>query len=76
MSASVAEAVVGRAVDRLTERLGVEDAEGLRLAVRLARGWEQAKIKFFSALTTGLASAFLLALGAGIAAMIRNSSAK
>lgn len=68
-----AEAVVSKALDQLLNRLGLEDAEGVRLAVRLARGWEAAKGKFLSAITTGLASALLLALGAGLLAMLRNA---
>ena len=46
------------------------------MAIRLARGWEAAKIRFVSALTTGLASAFLLAIGAGIVAMLRQGGPK
>lgn len=66
-----ADSAVSRAIDELLERLGLGDEEGLRMAIRLARGWEAAKIRFVSAVTTGLASAFLLALGAGIVAMMR-----
>jgi CheY-like chemotaxis protein len=69
-----ADAAVSRAIDELLERLGLGDEEGLRMAIRLARGWEAAKIRFVSAVTTGLASAFLLALGAGIVAMMRQGS--
>jgi hypothetical protein len=76
LSAQAAEAAAARALDRLAARLGLDDAEGLRLAVRFARGWEEAKVKFVSALTTGLASAFLLALGAGIVAVVRSSGSK
>lgn len=67
----VAEAAVTRAVDRLIDRLGLDDEEGLRMAIRLARGWEAAKLKFFSAIATGLGGAILLALGAGLVAMLR-----
>jgi hypothetical protein len=76
IASEAAEAAAGRAIERLTARLGFGDAEGLHLAVRFARGWEEAKLKFLSALTTGLASAFLLALGAGIVAVIKNSGSK
>lgn len=71
-----AEAAVSRAIDRLLARLGLEDEEGVRMAIRLARGWEAAKARFFSAMTTGLASAVLLALGAGIVAMLRHGGSK
>jgi chemotaxis response regulator CheB len=71
-----ADAAVSRAIEELMERLGLGDEEGLRMAIRLARGWEAAKIRFVSALTTGLASAFLLAIGAGIVAMMRQGGTK
>ena len=71
-----ADAAVERAIDELLDRLGLGDEEGLRMAVRLARGWVAAKTGFVSALTTGLASAFLLAIGAGIVAMVRHSGSK
>jgi CheY-like chemotaxis protein len=71
-----ADAAVSRAIDELLERLGLGDEEGLRMAIRLARGWEAAKIRFVSAVTTGLASAFLLAIGAGIVAMMRHGGSK
>ena len=73
---AAAEAAVERAMEKIAAKLGVEDAEGLKLAIRFARGWEEAKQRFISALTTGIASAFLLALGAGIVAILRNGSAK
>ena len=72
----MADVAVTRAVDHLIERLGIEDEEALRMAIRLARGWETAKLKFFSAVATGLGSALLLALGAGIVAMLRDNGAK
>lgn len=75
-AAKAAETAVNRAIEQLVTRLGVEDAEGFRLAIRLARAWEAAKGKFFSALTTGIASAFLLALGAGIISMLRHTETK
>ncbi|MFO1050121.1 MAG: hypothetical protein U1E52_19755 [Geminicoccaceae bacterium] len=71
-----ANVAVGRAIEELLDRLGLGDEEGLRMAVRLARGWEAAKIRFVSAVTTGLASAFLLAVGAGIVAMLRHGTSK
>jgi DNA-binding NarL/FixJ family response regulator len=71
-----ADAAVSRAIDQLLLRLGLEDEEGLRMAIRLARGWEAAKIRFISAVTTGIASAFLLAVGAGIVAMLKHGSSK
>jgi CheY-like chemotaxis protein len=71
-----ADAAVARAIDQLLDRLGLDDEEGLRMAVRLARGWEAAKIRFISAVTTGIASAFLLAVGAGIVAMLKHGSPK
>ena len=72
----VADAAAERAIDRLVDRLGLEDEEGLRMAIRLARGWEAAKLRFLSAVVTGVGSAFLLALGAGVVAMLRENAAK
>jgi CheY-like chemotaxis protein len=71
-----ADAAVSRAIDELLDRLGLSDEEGLRMAIRLARGWEAAKMRFISTVTTGLASAFLLAIGAGIVAMVRHGGSK
>lgn len=71
-----ADAAVARAIEQLTDRLGLEDDEGLRLAIRLARGWETAKGRFLSAVATGIGSAFLLALGAGIVALLRENTGK
>ena len=71
-----AEEAVEKAVSELVERLGLQDEEGVRMAVRLARGWDAAKGRFVSAIATGLASAFLLALGAGVVAMLRNHASK
>jgi DNA-binding NarL/FixJ family response regulator len=76
LATEAAEAAVSRAVERLMIRLGLEDSEGVRLAVRLARAWEAAKAKFVSALATGIASAFLLALGAGFVALLKGGSSK
>jgi DNA-binding NarL/FixJ family response regulator len=71
-----ADAAVSRAIEELLDRLGLGDEEGLRMAIRLARGWEAAKVRFVSALTTGLASAILLAIGAGLVAMMRQGGSK
>jgi CheY-like chemotaxis protein len=71
-----ADAAVARAVEQLIDRLGLDDEEGLRMAIRLARGWEAAKLRFFSAVATGIGSAFLLALGAGLVAMLRENAGK
>ena len=71
-----ADAAVSRAIDELLDRLGLGDEEGLRMAIRLARGWEAAKGRFVSAVTTGLASALLLAIAAGIVAMMRHGGSK
>jgi DNA-binding NarL/FixJ family response regulator len=76
MADGAAEVAVSRAVEKLMARLGLDDAEGVRLAVRLARAWEAAKAKFVSALATGIASAFLLALGAGFVALLKGGSSK
>ena len=72
----VVDNAVTLAIDRLIDRLGLEDEEGLRMAIRLARGWETAKLKFFSAIATGLGSALLLAVGAGLVAVLRQSPTK
>lgn len=67
-----AEIAVNQAMGRLLERLGFHDDEGVRMAVRLARGWDAAKSHFMGALLTGVASAALVALAIGLAAMIKN----
>ena len=72
----VVDNAVTLAIDRLIDRLGLEDEEGLRMAIRLARGWEAAKLKFFSAIATGLGSALLLAIGAGLVAVLRQNASK
>jgi hypothetical protein len=74
--AAAVEAAVARAAEQLVRSLGLEDGEGLKLAVRFARGWEDAKGRFLSALATGVAGAFLLALGAGIASVVRGAGSK
>lgn len=76
IAANAAEVAVSRAVEQLMIRLGLDDSEGVRLAVRLARAWEAAKSKFVSALATGIASAFLLALAAGFVALVKGGSSK
>ncbi len=67
---------VDRSIRDLITRLGLDDEEGVRMAVRVARGWEAAKSRFVAALMTGIAGALLLALAAGIAAMIKVESKK
>ncbi|MEO1016293.1 MAG: hypothetical protein AAFY56_01170 [Pseudomonadota bacterium] len=67
---------VDRSVKDLIVRLGLDDEEGMRVAVRLARGWEAAKSKFIAALMTGIAGALLMALAAGIVAMMKVDSRK
>jgi chemotaxis response regulator CheB len=73
-SRRAADNAVTQAIEQLLDRLGLEDEEGLRMAIRLARGWEAAKLRFVAAVTTGLATAFLLAIGAGIMAMLKSGS--
>jgi CheY-like chemotaxis protein len=70
MARHAAESAVNQAVEHLAKRLGLGDDEGVRMAVRLARGWEAAKGRFLGAFTTGIASAILLALGAGLMALL------
>jgi hypothetical protein len=71
-----AESAVSRGIEQLLVRLGLDDPEGVRVAVRLGRAWEAAKSKFFSGIATGIASAFLLALGAGVMALLKNNNSK
>ncbi len=73
---TTADEAAARAVDSLARRLGLEDAEGVRMAVRLARGWEAIKSRFLAAIATGLAGALLVALGAGVLSMLRSQGAK
>lgn len=70
-SQRAAQAAAERAVREALERLELSDVEGLRLAVRLARGWESMKSRFLAGVATGLAGSLLLALGAGIVALLR-----
>jgi CheY-like chemotaxis protein len=70
MSRHAAETAVDQAMERLAKRLGLGDDEGVRMAVRLARGWEATKGRFLGAFATGIASAILLALGAGLRALL------
>lgn len=65
-----AEQAVQRALERLMSRLGLDDDEGVRTAVRLARAYEEARSRFWSAITTGLASGLLVALAWGIWTML------
>lgn len=76
IAGQAAERVVNQAIKELTSRLGLCDEEGLRMAVRLARGWETTKTRFVQALATGIASALLLALGSGVIAILRNHGSK
>lgn len=71
-----AEIAVSQAMGRLLERLGFHDDEGVRMAVRLARGWDAAKSHFLGAMVTGVASAALLALAVGLVAMIKSGWAR
>ncbi len=71
-----AEIAVSQAMGRLLERLGFHDDEGVRMAVRLARGWDAAKSHFVGAMVTGVASAALVALAVGLAAMIKTGGAR
>ena len=71
-----ADAAVSRAIDELLDRLGLGDEEGLRMAIRLARGWEAAKNPLRLGGHHRLASALLLAIGAGIVAMMRHGGSK
>ena len=73
---SAAEEAAKKAIDELVHRLGLHDEEGLRMAVRLARGWDAAKARFTAAIAAGLGSALLLAVGAGIVAIVRNQGSK
>ena len=63
-----------RTIEQLLGRIGLDDEEGLRLAVRLAQSWESAKLRMLSAVATGIGSALLLALGAGLLALVRKGS--
>lgn len=65
-----AEQAVQRAVERLMGRLGLDDDEGVRTAIRLARAYEEARSRFWQAITTGLASGLLVALAWGIWTML------
>jgi predicted lipid-binding transport protein (Tim44 family) len=52
-------------------RLGLQDEDGVKTAVRLARAYENARSQFWSAITSGLAGGFLIALGLGLIALIK-----
>ena len=67
-----AEQAVQQAVDRLMVRLGLDDEDGVKSAIRLARAYETARSRFWAAVTSGLASGFLIALGVGLVALIRS----
>ena len=66
-----AEQAVSQAVDRLMARLGLDDEDGVKTAIRLARAYENARSHFWSTVTSGLASGFLIALGVGLIALIK-----
>lgn len=76
VASAAAEEAAKKAISELVHRLGLHDEEGLRMAVRLARGWDAAKARFTAAIATGLGSALLLAIGAGIVAIMRNQGSK
>ena len=66
-----AEQAVSQAVDRLMARLGLDDEDGVKTAIRLARAYENARSHFWSTVTSGLASGFLIALGIGLIALAK-----
>ncbi|WP_191060267.1 response regulator [Geminicoccus harenae] len=66
-----AERAVSQAVDRLMTRLGLDDEQGVKNAIRLARAYENARERFWSAVTSGLASGLLIALGVGLIALVK-----
>ncbi|GBD45134.1 Cell cycle response regulator CtrA [bacterium HR40] len=66
-----AELAAERASAAVLARLECDDREGVRLAVRLARGFEALKSRFLAGVATGLAGALLVAVGTGIAALLR-----
>jgi CheY-like chemotaxis protein len=76
LARDAAEEAAKKAIEELVLRLGLHDEEGVRMAVRLARGWDAAKSRFTAAIATGLGSALLLAVGAGIVAIMRNQGTK
>ena len=73
---AAAEEAANKAIDELVHRLGLHDEEGVRMAVRLARGWDAAKARFTAAIAAGLGSALLLAVAAGVVAIVRNQGSK
>lgn len=66
-----ADQAVSQAIDRLMARLGLDDEDGVKTAIRLARAYENARSRFWSAVTSGLASGFLIALGVGLVALVK-----
>ncbi|HWL70705.1 MAG TPA: hypothetical protein VNS22_20330 [Geminicoccus sp.] len=66
-----AERAVSQAIDRLMTRLGLDDEQGVKNAIRLARAYENARERFWSAVTSGLASGLLIALGVGLIALVK-----
>ena len=75
-AAKAAEKAVEVAIDRLLLRLDLHDEEAVRMAIRLARAWETVKARFMIAVTNGLTAAVLIAIGAGIVALIKNGTPK
>lgn len=70
-SQRAAELAAERTARNLLARIGQEDPEGVRMAVRLARGFEALKSRFLAGVATGLAGALLVAVGAGVVALLR-----
>ncbi len=70
-----AEEAAREATDRLAERIGLDDREGLRRAVALARGFEAVKSRFLGAIGAGLGGALLFALAVGVLAILRRKLA-
>lgn len=68
---SAAEQAAERTAQAVLQQLEIDDREGLRLAVRLARGFESMKSRFLAGVATGLAGALLVAIGSGIVALLR-----
>jgi len=72
LAVRVADDAARRTAEELSRRLGMTDAEELRHAVRLARGFETFKSRFLGAVAAGLGTAFLLALANGIALLLKH----
>ncbi len=71
----VADETARRTAEEMARRFGVsEGGEELRLAIRLARGFEHFKGRLLGALATGLGAALLLALANGLALLLRRQA--